>query len=83
MRPSEETATREFLEALQVVDVDRNIAWQAGELLGDDGRRGITLDFVDTTIAATCVRHRLLLATHNVKRYPIRELRLAQNPASP
>jgi predicted nucleic acid-binding protein len=83
LRPREETATREFLQALQVVDVDRNIAWQAGELIGGYGRRGMTLDFVDAIIAATCLRHRLLLATHNVKHYPIRELRLAQNPVSP
>jgi predicted nucleic acid-binding protein len=83
MRPREETATREFLQALRAVEVDRNIAWQAGELIGTYGRRGITLDFVDATIVATCLRHRLFLATHNVKHYPIRELRFAQNPVSP
>ena len=83
MRQREETATREFLQALRAVDVDRNIAWQAGKLIGTYGRRGITLDFVDATIAVTCLRHRLFLATHNVKHYPIPELRLAQNPVSP
>lgn len=83
MRQKEETATREFLQALRAVDVDRTIAWQAGELIGTYGRRGITLDFVDATIAATCLRHRLFLATHNVKHYPILGLRLAQNPVTP
>jgi predicted nucleic acid-binding protein len=80
MRPGEDKVTREFLQTLRAVDVDRNIAWQAGELIGTYGRRGITLDFVDATIAATCLRHRLFLATHDVKHYPIRELRLAQTP---
>lgn len=82
MRPKEEPATREFLQALRVIDVDRRIAWHAGELISSCGRRGITLDFVDATIAATCLRHRLALATYNVKHYPIRELRLAQSPLS-
>ena len=33
MRPKEESATREFLQALRVIDVDRGIAWHAGELI--------------------------------------------------
>jgi len=82
MRPKEEPATRDFLQALRVIDVDRSIAWHAGELIGSYARRGITLDFVDATIAATCLRHRLVLATSNVKHYPIRGLRLAQSPVS-
>lgn len=82
MRPKEEPATREFLQALRVIDVDRSVAWLAGELIRGYGRRGTTLDFVDATIAATCLRHRLALATYNVKHYPIHELRLAQGPSS-
>lgn len=82
MRPKEESATREFLQALRVIDVDRSIAWHAGELIRGYGRQGITLDFVDATIAATCLRHRLALATQNVKHYPIRRLQLAQSPPS-
>ena len=77
MRPKEESATREFLQALRVIDVDRGIAWHAGELIRRRGREGVTLDFVDATIAATCLRHRLALATHNLRHYPISELRFA------
>ena len=79
MRPREEPATREFLQALRVIDVDRGIAWQAGELIRGHGRRGVTLDFVDATIAATCLRHHLALATYNVKHYPIPELHFARS----
>ena len=82
MRPKEEPATRALLQALRVIDVDRGVAWLAGELIRGYGRRGITLDFVDATIAATCLRHRLALATYNVKHYPIHELRFAQGPSS-
>ncbi len=80
MRPKEDPSTREFLQALRVIDVDRRTAWHAGELIRSYGRRGVTLDFVDATIAATCLRHRLALATQNVKHYPIHELRLEQSP---
>lgn len=79
MRPKEEPATREFLQALRVIDVDRSIAWQAGELIRSHGRQGTTLDFVDATIAATCLRHHLALATYNIKHYPIHELRFAKS----
>jgi predicted nucleic acid-binding protein len=65
---------------MRVIDVDRGVAWLAGELISGYGRRGITLDFVDATIAATCLRHHLALATYNVKHYPIRELRFARGP---
>lgn len=81
MRPREEPATREFLQALRVIDVDRGVAWLAGELIRGYGRRGITLDFVDAAIAATCLGHRLALATYNVKHYPMHELRFAQRPS--
>ena len=77
MRPKEESATREFLQALRVIDVDRGIAWHAGELIRSRGREEVTLDFVDATIAATCLRHRLALATYNLRHYPISELRFA------
>src|SRR5947209_3074134 len=46
-RPKEESATREFLQALRVIDVDRGIAWHAGELIRSRGREGVTLGFVD------------------------------------
>lgn len=82
MRPREEPTTREFLESLAVVDVDREIAWLAGELIQDHGRRGLILDFVDATIAATCLRHDLALATYNARHYPIRGLRFAHGPFS-
>ncbi len=81
MRPKEESATASFLQALRVIDVDRSVAWLAGELIRDYRRRGIILDFVDATIAATCLRHRLALATYNDKHYPIHDLRFTQGPS--
>jgi len=82
MRPDEENETRAFLQALDVIQVNREIAWRAGALIGEYGRRGITLDFVDATIAATCLRHRLSLATYNVKYDPMPGLRKVGVPSS-
>ena len=82
MRPSEEADTKAFLRALDVIPVDREIAWRAGALIGEYGRRGITLDFVDATIAATCLRRKVSLATYNVKHYPMPSLRKVGVPSS-
>ncbi len=81
MRPGEESDTRALLGALNVIPVDREIAWRAGTLIRECGRRGITLDFVDTTIAATCLTRKLSLATCNVKHYPMPAVRKADAPS--
>ncbi len=80
MRPREVGVTRAFLEALDVIPVDREIAWLAGELIQTYGRRGITLDFVDATVAATCLVERLALATYNIGHYPMPDLHRANVP---
>ncbi len=74
MRPTEEAATRTFLDALDVIPVDRRVTWRAGELIRTYARHGVTLDFVDATIAATCLTYGLILATYNVRHYPMPEL---------
>lgn len=80
MRSTEAAATRTFINALAVVPVDREVAWRAGGLIRDHARQGRTLDFVDATIAATCLTHGLALATYNVKHYPMPDLQKAAPP---
>jgi predicted nucleic acid-binding protein len=80
MRPKEEAATRAFLDALDVIPVDRRVAWRAGELIRAYAGRGVTLDFVDAAIAATCLTYGLILATYNVRHYPMPELEKALPP---
>ncbi len=81
MRPGEEPDTRAFLNALDVIPIDREIAWRAGTLIREYVQRGITLDFVDATIAATCLTCKLNLATYNVRHYPMPDLRKADVPS--
>lgn len=45
------------MEALEVVPVDRAVAWRAGDLIPEYARQGVSLDLVDATIAATCLIH--------------------------
>lgn len=81
MRPNEEAGTRTFLEALDVFPPGREVSWLAGGLIRDHARQGVTLDFVDATIAATCLTHGLVLATYNSKHCPMPELERAKPTA--
>jgi len=76
-RAGEIDVTRALLNALNVIPVSREIAWTAGRLMHDYARRGVTLDFVDATIAATCLTYRLRLATYNARHFPMPGLMLA------
>lgn len=81
MKPKEEAVTRAFLNALDVIPPDREVAWRAGVLIAEYARQGISLDFVDATIAATCLVHGLVLASYNARHYPMPELVKATPPA--
>jgi predicted nucleic acid-binding protein len=79
-RIGEAEATRAFLDALDVIPVSGEIAWMTGRLMNEYTRRGVTLDFVDATIAATCLTFRLRLATYNTKHFPMPGLEMALTP---
>src|SRR5438132_7560771 len=57
IRPKEESATREFLQALRVIDVDRGIVGHAGELILSGGREWGTVVVVEATIAEKRLRN--------------------------
>lgn len=57
-------------------DVTPAIANLAGTFIRDYRAKGITLDFVDSVVAATAVIHGLTLLTHNIKHYPMPEVNL-------
>ena len=81
-RAHEEAATRAFLASLLIVAPDGDVAWRAGTMIRDYARHGVTIDMVDGVIAATCLARGLLLATCNVRHYPMPDLRFAP-PAGP
>jgi len=76
VRHGEEKKTNALLDSLKAHDVTSTIANLAGEFIRDYRAKGITLDFVDSIIAATAVIHGLTLLTYNTKHYPMPEVRL-------
>jgi predicted nucleic acid-binding protein len=54
----------------------REVANLAGKYIRDYRNLGITLNFIDTLIAATCIVNCLVLITFNLKHYKISDLKL-------
>jgi len=76
VRRGEEKKTSTLLDSLKAYDVTPAIANLAGTFIRDYRAKGITLDFVDSIIAATAVIHGLTLLTYNTKHYPMPEVKL-------
>lgn len=68
----EEVLTPRFAGRILDVDVETAILW--GHLSGEAEQRGQPLPVIDTLLAATALRHELILVTRNERdftRYPI------------
>ncbi len=76
VRRGEEKKTNALLDSLKAYDVTSAIANLAGGFIRDYRAKGITLDFVDSIVAATAVIHGLTLFTYNTKHYPMPEVKL-------
>jgi predicted nucleic acid-binding protein len=74
-RKSEEKATNMLLDALREYVVTNEIAYLAASYIKEYKSKGITLDFVDAIIAATCRINDLILVTLNVEHYPMSEVK--------
>jgi hypothetical protein len=82
MKKGEEDATNLFFDTMRVWDMNREIADEAVRYILSFRRQGITLDFVDATIAATCKLQRLTLMTYNIDHYPMQEFKKYNMPLS-
>lgn len=74
MKKGEENATKLFFDAIKVWDVNREIAELAAAYILNYKKSGISLDFVDATIAATCKLKDLTLMTYNADHYPMHDI---------
>lgn len=72
MRQTERERTAELLDSLDVLDVTREIAKEAGRYKRDETRQALELD--DCLIAATAFVHSALLATGNDRHYPMNDI---------
>lgn len=80
LKRGEEEATRRFLKALRIFDVNWEIAERSAQLVREHKSKGSTLGVADALIAGTCLLHDLTLVTYNQKHYPIAELNLYPVP---
>jgi len=76
VKRGEQERTDAFLDGLDVRNVDRQIASQAGHYIRKHREKGITLDFADAIIASTAVIGDLMLVTENAAHFPMPEVRL-------
>ena len=80
MKRSEEKATNFFFDAIKVWEINKEIAEQAANYIMSFRERGMKLDFVDATIAATCKLKNLILMTYNVDHYPMQGIKKYKMP---
>ncbi len=80
MRPTEEQATVNFLDACETVPVDADVADCAGVLVRRQKKKGITIHLPDALIAATAILKGSPLHTCNPRHYPYKELEVVEVP---
>ena len=76
IRRGEEHATNTLLNGIASIAVDRSLASKAAEYARTYKTRGITLELVDSMLAATAVLNNFTLVTLNVLHFPMPEIRL-------
>ena len=81
MRRDEEEATRSFIEACYVEDLNFEIVDRAGAFYRRYRKQGITLVTIDCLIMATAAQKNLKLATRNIKHYPEKNILLWKEPS--
>jgi predicted nucleic acid-binding protein len=80
VKKGEEEKTDHFFRSLRVIDVDREIASKAAQLVRESKGKGTTVDLPDAIIAGTCILNRMTLVTYNIRHYAFEELRLHPVP---
>lgn len=69
-----------LVTSLEFFEMGREIAIRAGQFRYDFAGRGVTLTIADALIAATAIQEEAILITANVRDFPMKELRLLQQP---
>jgi len=76
IRANEEEPTETFLGALECFSIAQSTGKLAGQLKNESARKGKTLALADMIIAAVALEQNCVLATDNVKHFPIARLSL-------
>jgi len=79
IRNAEIERVEEFLSSLILYPIDGIISRRAGLYQKDYRQKGITLGLADCLIAATAVKHGLILVTKNVRHFPMPEVSVIEH----
>jgi predicted nucleic acid-binding protein len=74
--PQQRALWEQFLGALQLWEITRDAAIQAGIWRYDFARQGVALTTTDTLVAAVTQEQQAVLVTNNLKDYPMSGLQL-------
>jgi predicted nucleic acid-binding protein len=74
MKDKEKSPTDEFLNSLGCYEITLEIGYIAGELKRKYSKKGKTFSTADVLIAATAIKHHLILVTNNPKHFPTEEI---------
>ena len=80
MRSNEAETTADLFSRLEYVQISREAARGAGELIGKWRRKGKTLNLPDALIGAVAFSEGLALATDNVRDFPLPGLKFVSPP---
>jgi predicted nucleic acid-binding protein len=80
MRYNEAGITAAFIGSLAYLDIEREAARKAGELRLEWQRKGRTLSLPDAMIGAVALSGGFVLATDNIKHFPMPDLKLLTLP---
>lgn len=53
----------------RILDIDADVAFTWGKIIGESKQKGNSLPAVDALIAATAIRHQLIVVTENIKHF--------------
>lgn len=70
----QERVVKEFVEAFEVINIDKGIIERGAEFYRKYRKKGITLSDIDCLIMATAKEKDLLIVTRNVRHYPETDL---------
>ena len=80
MRPPEAQKTAAWFGRMRYFDITESTAGLGGDLRAAWRKKGRTLPATDTLIAAVAIANHLVLATDNLKDFPMPELRFLPLP---
>ncbi len=76
VKEDEKEKTDLFFDSLEIFDINYEISRIGAFYVRQYKKKGITLNLLDSLVAATCILNNIVLVTYNTGHFPIPELKL-------